>query len=327
MSVRRSFALPIGSLFFIALVAACGGKTAQDTGQGAGAGDSGTTTGVKVATGGNGCVDIEVSAAATSCSADADCTLVRTGQTCSGSCDCGDTPVNGAAAASIEAATADLSLEGCPCAFPGEPRCLGGQCTLCGLGPDQPAGCSDAGVTTTDAGVTTTDDGGVVVDGGACVNIVVTAADIACSSDDDCTETSTGEVCAGECPCGDTPVNQTAQAKFLALDDAVGVATCECVASTLSWPKCVHGQCVASHGDAGTTDGGELGSGSGTGSGSGQGTECADLKACCATLPATQATQCSPVLSANNQASCASFLAEIEAAGECAGWGTADAGA
>ena len=90
------------------------------------------------------------------------------------------------------------------------------------------------------------------------IDIVVTAEDIACSSDQDCTQTQTGEVCANECTCGDTPVNQTALAKFLAMDNTVGVATCLCMASAS--PKCVHGQCIwpdgggVSHTDAGDVD-------------------------------------------------------------------------
>jgi hypothetical protein len=87
-----------------------------------------------------------------SCGSDSDCELVRTGEVCNGQCSCGSTPINAAAAARFQADTASLTLEACPCADPGEARCLGGQCTLCGLGPNQSAGCGELG-TVEDAGI------------------------------------------------------------------------------------------------------------------------------------------------------------------------------
>ena len=131
---------------------------------------------------------------------------------------------------------------------------------VCAMGPlflvGLAAGCG--GRTVLDTGGIISVDGGAVVDGGACIDLEVTAADITCASNDDCTETLTGEFCAGECPCGDTPVNRAAQAKFLAMDNAIGMAPCKCPA--FGRPTCLHGECVLmdggviSYADAGDID-------------------------------------------------------------------------
>jgi hypothetical protein len=119
------------------VVAACGGSTT--TGPGIiGPEDGGGADQVA-------CVDVQIGAADVTCRGDGDCALARTGHVCDGECSCGGTPVNSSAAARAQAQTAGLRLEACPCAFPGNPRCLGGSCALCGFGPNQPAGCPDGG--------------------------------------------------------------------------------------------------------------------------------------------------------------------------------------
>ena len=142
-------------LVLVALAVACGGRT---TGDGSGSGsDSGSGTGVGTGSSmgsGGKCVSVEITPYDTACSADDDCTLTVSGAVCAGQCGCGSTPVNMAAASRIESQTSGVSLEGCPCVDPGEARCLGGQCTLCGFGPKQP-GCAekeDGGDGITDGG-------------------------------------------------------------------------------------------------------------------------------------------------------------------------------
>jgi hypothetical protein len=151
MALRSNFACLVTPLLMVGLASACRGKTLGGTevepGEDAGTG----------ATHGVSCVDFEVGPSDLSCGSDSDCALVRTGEVCSGQCLCGDSPVNAAAAARFQSETASLTLEGCPCAFPGEAHCLGGQCTLCGLGPNQPAGCGELGTTLADGGAV---DGG-----------------------------------------------------------------------------------------------------------------------------------------------------------------------
>jgi hypothetical protein len=132
------------ALGLLALAAACGGTTAT----GPGIVDTGDAAGSDAAEAGSDapmCVFVQLMAGDTACSGDPDCTLTSVGKICTGSCGCGSTPANMAAATRIGAATAGLQLEACPCAFPGNPRCVMGVCILCGFGPGQPAGCPDGG--------------------------------------------------------------------------------------------------------------------------------------------------------------------------------------
>ena len=141
--------------FMTGLVGGCGAKTL------AGNAEPGRDSGTSRTAGGSVCVDIEVASPDVSCGNDSDCTLSLSGHLCNGQCSCGDTPVNAGAAARYRSETESLTFEACPCADPGEARCLGGQCARCGLGPNQPAGCSDTGISTLeDSGMTIVDGGG-----------------------------------------------------------------------------------------------------------------------------------------------------------------------
>ena len=160
MAARIDLARAISALVIVCLPAACGGKTQKEgvikseTGEDSGVRTTDSGLGTRAMDGGSGCADLEVNPSDLSCGTDHDCALVRTGQVCNGECDlfCGDTPVNTVAAMRFESDTGSLTLGPCPCNLAGEVRCLGGQCTLCALGPNQPAGCSDAGLPTpTDA--------------------------------------------------------------------------------------------------------------------------------------------------------------------------------
>jgi hypothetical protein len=180
------------------LAPACGGKT---LGGSVGSGeDSGTGA---IDGGGARCVTLEVLPSDLSCESDQDCTVSRSGNVCEGDCvlECGRTPINVSAAARNQSETSSLSLEDCPCLDPGEPRCLGGQCAVCGFGPNPPAGCND------DGGVVTIEDGGIfVVDGGEPDSGTSdaggeqdggTSTTPGCRSAEDCPASSLSGICSG----------------------------------------------------------------------------------------------------------------------------------
>ncbi len=193
-------------------VVACGGETRG------GNAERGNDSGTGTTDSGAACVDLEIVPSDVSCGSDQDCELVRTGEVCNGQCSCGDTPVNAAAGARFQSETASLTLEACPCADPGEARCLGGQCTLCGFGPDQLAGCGDAGIE--DAGIATVDGGefdtgtdGAMESGdsaGTCSRTNFCACTNFCVSTCRCvdggcplTQACGGSVCPNSCPSGE----------------------------------------------------------------------------------------------------------------------------
>ncbi|MGA3123514.1 MAG: hypothetical protein ABSF69_22320 [Polyangiaceae bacterium] len=252
-------------LFVTWLAAGCGGNAfsaAVPSGNDSGAQttDSGAEAGTTDS--GSVCVDFEAAAADLVCERDQDCTVVRTGEVCQGGCACGDTPVNAGAAARFASDTATLNLESCPCAFDGEAHCLAGQCTLCG--PDitnQPAGCSDSGTRLAkdggaedggvaeagdgDSGVKTADSGvdaGTTDGGSKCVDVEPAPTDLTCSSDQDCALVRSGEVCKGQCSCGDTPVNVGAAARFASDTAPLNLESCPCAFAGEA--RCLAGQCT-----------------------------------------------------------------------------------
>lgn len=219
---------------------ACGGRTLGESGVEPG-GDSGVVTDSGIGTGatdggGAGCVDLEVAPSDLSCGSDSDCELVGTGEVCNGQCSCGDTPVNAAAGARFQSETASLTLEGCPCADPGEARCLGGQCTLCALGSTEPAGCGDSGTTTIEDGGIVIVDGGEFdtgisdADGGTCVYIDPSTYDQSCNQASDCILIETGVVCSGQCACGGTPVSASEQSSYEQATSGIKFSACPCAA-------------------------------------------------------------------------------------------------
>jgi hypothetical protein len=110
-------------------------------------------------------------------------------------------------------------------------------------------------------------------DAGACVDIVLTAADLACMADSDCSSVVVGEVCPGWVPnepdgklgtvCYDGAANSAGAARVATIlatvphgEDA-GLDFCDQAART--WAiKCVAGQCVqCAFSDAGACKGGD----------------------------------------------------------------------
>ena len=198
------------------------------------------------------CVEITVSPSDRSCTGDMDCALALSGEICGGQCSCGDTPVNATAAARYASETASLALAACPCVYPGAARCLGGQCTRCGLGPDQPAGCSDAATTTAQDGgeVDGALDGEVADtrsdvstdDASACVDIDLSTYDTSCMLASDCVDITAGELCSGSCRCGGSAVNQSEQARYDKATAGLRLGLCPCPAELP--PLCVGNKCI-----------------------------------------------------------------------------------
>ena len=130
-------------LFAGAVGGGCGGSTVSGTD--AGGGGDGATPPEDASSDGRVCVTLDPLTFNQRCTQDSECTLVTTGQLCTGGCDCGGTAINKSDVAKYNAETAGVQLLACPCAFPGETRCVHSACTLCTFGPNAPPGCPDAG--------------------------------------------------------------------------------------------------------------------------------------------------------------------------------------
>jgi hypothetical protein len=250
MSLRARLPHAIAALFIVGLAQACGGKTLEGSRGGIEPDDdSGITTGSGVESGTTDgsaeCVDLEVAPSDLSCVSDQDCALSLTGNVCEGQCACGDTSVNAAAAARYQSETAALTFEACPCPAQGEPRCLGGQCTLCGFGPNPPAGCDDTGIITIeDGGIF---DGSEVdsqisdADAGTCVDIDLSTYDSSCNQASDCIVILT-QACSGACACGGLPVNASEQSRYQQEISGITLVLCPCGFETT--PQCIDDQCI-----------------------------------------------------------------------------------
>jgi hypothetical protein len=213
----------------LAVFVACGGKTATVSGI-----DAGPT-----------CVDINLSTYDHSCNVDTDCTLLTGGQVCSGNCDCGGTPVNISGQAAYQAALGSIQLGECPCPYTGTPRCVQSQCTLCGIGPNQPPGCPpddipDAAQPPPDAPIGPPDV--AVGDAPVCVDIVLSMFNTSCNQASDCIDITTGQLCTGSCSCGGSTINRAGQAAYDSAISTVMLAACPCPAE--GTPECVAGQCT-----------------------------------------------------------------------------------
>lgn len=199
---------------------------------GSGSGSGGTTTGGS----GGSCVTVPASSFSRSCSTAADCTLVTTGTLCSGSCDCGDTPISNAALGQYNADVASITFDECPCAFPGVAACVNGTCTRCG------APGSAACAPSVDAGPSS--------DGGACVDLEPSMFDTSCKVSSDCVDVTLGALCESGCLCGGSTINVADEGKYKMLTAGIppGGALCSC--PYLGSPVCAAGQCIVCGGAA-----------------------------------------------------------------------------
>jgi hypothetical protein len=262
MSLSRS---PL-ALALLALLGACGGRTLDPIGD---TPDSGVTThsifahdaGVDVGIVTTGeCVDVTVTPDELSCDRDSDCTGVTTGEVCADTCDCGGTAVNNTGANLIATQVEGLENGECACPAFGTPTCVGRVCTLCGFGPNPPAGCPNDcsfGLDGCDGGAPDTGivDGGFdvsVVDapledtGMACVDIDLATYSTTCQTADDCMVIQSGELCNGDCFCGGSTVSASEAARYNAAVASITPGACGC--PVFGDPQCLNGQCVLCEG-------------------------------------------------------------------------------
>jgi hypothetical protein len=246
----------VAPLLLAWLACACGGRTLLSESLGPGNVVPGEDSGVGVSEAGTGigisadsassCVFIVVAASDLACGSDQDCVLIRSGDVCPGDCGCGDSAVNTAAANRYQSEAASVASADCPCPFSGEPRCLGGSCTLCASTPGQPAGCDDSGVITVedsgvafadagefdtgefDTGIPEMDSGLLTVDGSQCVYVDPSSYDRSCTQASDCFVIQTGDVCEGQCACGGLPVNVSGQSRYDEETNGVSFGQCFC---------------------------------------------------------------------------------------------------
>jgi hypothetical protein len=177
-------------------VLACSGKTlssgdAPDASAEGGAGDGGA------------CVNVELSSYDQSCSVDSDCVEITSGTICNGICECGGSVINVDGQARYQAQVAGITTSGCPCAYPGSPKCVNHTCALC-----EPGAGGSCSVTVADAGPPPP------VDAAACVNVDVSTYDQSCTQSSDCVEVTAGMVCTGGCSCGGSLINADGQARY-----------------------------------------------------------------------------------------------------------------
>jgi hypothetical protein len=95
--------------------------TLSDAGRGGEAGTGSSDAGA--------CVDIDLADYDQSCVKASDCTIIQSGEVCSGSCNCGDSSINQSGLAEYEKATAGIAPSSCPCAE-AMPECVHGKCAL-----------------------------------------------------------------------------------------------------------------------------------------------------------------------------------------------------
>jgi hypothetical protein len=205
---RSRLCAAFASLSILAILAACNGKLAGEGGGGT-------------------CVDLEPSMFDTSCSSDTDCVSVTLGNVCDGACACGGAAINASDQGKYSQLVSGIQGAGCFCPAMGAPACVGGQCTVGGIGT---SGSSSSG------GSTGSDDGG------SCVTVLPSSLSRACSSASDCTVVTTGTLCSGSCDCGDTPISTSALAQYDAEVSGIAFAACPCAASGM--PACVQGACT-----------------------------------------------------------------------------------
>jgi hypothetical protein len=110
----------------------CSGPTANPECSDGGTTVSDGSVGDEVVTADAGrCVEVDLADYDQSCKSPSDCTLIKSGAVCAGSCNCGASPVNISGEAKYEKAVSGITFEDCPCVSPGPLDCIGGKCTVC----------------------------------------------------------------------------------------------------------------------------------------------------------------------------------------------------
>ena len=224
----------------LVVVVACGGKTSGQAGAGSG-GDAGASDASAGTDGGSSgadasavCVEVDPESFVLTCQRDSDCTGVITGTVCSGACDCGgNTAINQSSLAAYQAAISSIQFSTCPCPQGGIPRCVTGQCALCGV----PGVCPDAGITPppTDASA---------ADTGACVTVVASSFEDSCNTASDCVYVTMGTLCPGACDCGNTFINTSSEVAYEDAVSSIPFGSCACAPAPAA--VCKAGVCAAS---------------------------------------------------------------------------------
>jgi hypothetical protein len=105
----------------------------------------GTTADASAPPDSGACVYVDLSTYEQSCKTDADCTEITAGTLCPGNCFCGGSAINVSGDSRYGEQVASIQPGVCGCPAEGVPRCVGGTCTICGPGNNQPPGCPDGG--------------------------------------------------------------------------------------------------------------------------------------------------------------------------------------
>jgi hypothetical protein len=93
-------------------------------------------------------------------------------------------------------------------------------------------------------------------DGRACVTIELSSYDRSCKADKDCTTIASGTLCSGGCACGDSAINASGEATYVAAIKGIASLACPCPAEFA--PVCDNGVCTPGPGfDAGSSDAGD----------------------------------------------------------------------
>jgi hypothetical protein len=223
----------------LVVLVACGGKTSGRAV--VSGGDGGTIDASTAGDGGSSgdadasavCVEVDPESFVLTCQQDSDCTGVITGTVCSGSCDCGgNTAINQSSLAAYQAAISSIQFSTCPCPQGGIPRCVTGQCALCGV----PGICPDAGINPpVDASS---------VDTGSCVTVVASSFGDSCNTASDCAYVTMGTLCPGACDCGNTFINTSSEVAYQDAVSSILFGSCACAPPPSA--VCKAGVCAAS---------------------------------------------------------------------------------
>jgi hypothetical protein len=81
-------------------------------------------------------------------------------------------------------------------------------------------------------------------DGGSCVNVDLSSYDQSCERASDCVFIQSGEVCSGQCRCGNSVVNASAEARYRSAIAGVNVKTTACFCIDRGPPRCVQNHCT-----------------------------------------------------------------------------------
>jgi hypothetical protein len=209
------------------LLGACGGKavgggppdSSGSGGSAASGGSAGSTSSSGGSAGGGSCIDVNLASYDQSCNQASDCVYVQSGEVCSGQCGCGNSVINAAGEARYRQATASIDWAECMCLDQPAPQCVDHRCTTQSSVPD--------------AGT----------DAGSCVNVDLSTYDQSCNQDSDCVYVQSGEVCSGQCGCGNSVVNADGEARYQQATASIDWADCMCPAQPT--PQCVGHRCTS----------------------------------------------------------------------------------